>query len=310
MEATQPMITLNNVTRSFGDVIAVSKMDLHVKEGSLTGFLGPNGSGKSTSEKLIMGEIQPDSGSISVMNQDPWNNTIIKNKIGYVSEYEDLYPWMSAEKFVTSMARFFMPKEEAKRAAKETLKVVNLNTSKNIKSYSKGMKQRTKVAAAIVHNPDLLILDEPFGGLDPLGRREMKDLLIKINEQENKTILISSHILHEINEISTHMILIHRGQRIAEGRPTNIVDLIDRYPHLIELRGSEFELKKLSSLLLNENVIKSITVNSPENIHVVTEKASLFYPTITRIIAENEIIISEIESQTDNVEAIFEYLTR
>lgn len=307
------MIEINDVTKYFDDVVAVSRLKMHVKEGSVTGFLGPNGAGKSTTLKLIMGELKTNNGTVSVMGEDPWNNLKLRMHLGYVSEYDDFYPWMNAKRFVTSMATFYMPFEEAKRASLETLKLVGLDTDKPIGSYSKGMKQRVKVAAAIVHSPEVLIMDEPFGGLDPLRRREMKKLISNLRENQGVTVLISSHILYEIDEMSSHMILIHRGQNVAEGRPNDIVELIDRYPHQILFRGIPEELTRLTKLLLDERIIKSVTVSEYEKnrsqLHIITEKSKQFYETVTRVIAENGIKIEHLESLTDNVESIFEYLT-
>ena len=144
------MIDLIEVSKSFGDVVALSRLSMSVKPGSITGFLGPNGAGKSTTLKLIMGEIKPDAGTVLVSEQNPFNNAKLKNKIGYVSEHEDLYPWMNGKQFVQSSARLYLPREQADTAAIEAIKRVGLKTSnKKIGSYSKGMKQRLKVAAGI-----------------------------------------------------------------------------------------------------------------------------------------------------------------
>jgi len=306
------MIEIENVSKSFGDVVAVSRLSMSVKFGSVTGFLGPNGAGKSTTLKLIMGEIRPDTGSIQVNGEDPLNNAPLKEKIGYVSEHEDLYPWMKGKQFVTSLAKLLLPRERAELAAKEAIKQVGLSVKgKRIRAYSKGMKQRLKVAAAIVHNPELLILDEPFGGLDPLGRRDMKELISELHQQ-GVTVLISSHILYELEQMSTRMVLIHRGQRLAEGAPSDILNLIDQFPHQILLRAPYSELQQLSKLLIEENIVKSITFNpdkDPKDLVIITETPSKFYPTVTQLIAKNGLLIRHLESQTDNIEAIFDYLT-
>ncbi len=305
------MIELHEVSKSFSDVVAVSRLTMTAKTG-VTGFLGPNGAGKSTTLKLIMGEIRPDSGIVRVFDENPINNAVLKRRIGYVSEHEDLYQWMKGKQFVTSLARLILPREQAETAAKEALKKVNLGVKgKRIKSYSKGMKQRLKVAAAIVHHPDLLILDEPFGGLDPLGRREMKQLVSELN-QEGVTVLISSHILYELDQMSTRMVLIHRGQALAEGPPEEVLNLIDQFPHQILFRAPLNELQKLSKLLIEEDIIKTITFASDKakkDLIVITDTPSTFYPAATRLIAENGLLINHLESLTDNIEAIFDFLT-
>ncbi|MFW9779547.1 MAG: ABC transporter ATP-binding protein [Candidatus Heimdallarchaeota archaeon] len=306
------MIEINEVSKAFGDVVAVSRLSMRVKRGSVSGFLGPNGAGKSTTLKLIMGEISPDAGKVRVFNEDPLNNANLKRRIGYVSEHEDTYPWMRGKQFVTSLAKLLLPRQQAEAAAKEALQKVGLaEKGKKIGHYSKGMKQRLKVAAAIVHNPELLVLDEPFGGLDPLGRRQMKQLVSDLNQQ-GVTILISSHILYELDQMSTRLVLIHRGQSLAEGPPDEILNLIDQFPHQILFRAPSNELKMLSKLLIEESIVHSMTFNvdkGREDLVVVTEAPRKFYPAVTKLIVENDLLIQHLESTTDNIEAIFDYLT-
>lgn len=306
------MIELHDVSKSFKDVIALSRLSMSATDGHVTGFLGPNGAGKSTTLKLIMGEIRPDTGIVRLFDENPINNAVLKRQIGYVFEHEDLYPWMKGKQFVSSLARLILPREQAKTAAKEALKKVGLGVKgKRIKSYSKGMKQRLKVAAAIVHHPDLLILDEPFGGLDPLGRREMKKLISELNS-EGVTVLISSHILYELDQMSTRMVLIHRGQSLAEGPPAEILNLIDQFPHQILFQAPNNELQTLSKLLIEEDIVKTITFTTDKastDLVVITETPSKFYPKVTQVIAENDLLIRHLESQTDNIEAIFDFLT-
>ncbi len=304
------MIILEEVSKSFEDVVAVSRLSAHIKENSITGFLGPNGAGKSTTLKMIMGEVKPSLGTVKIMGENPWNNATIKRKLGYVSEHEDLYLWMTGIQFVTSLARLCMPRERAKNAAKEALQLVNLNTKKKIGAYSKGMKQRVKLAAAIVHSPDLLLLDEPFQTLDPIGRKEMKDLIMDLRTEHGVTVLVSSHILYEIDQISTHMLLIHRGQTIAQGRPTDIVELIDQYPHTIVIKSDKQEdLQNLAKSLLDEKIVRTVSVNTPSELQIITENPSYFYQAVTSIVAKQNLKINHLEPQTDNVESIFEYLT-
>ncbi len=304
------MIELEEISKSFGDVVAISNLSMNVKEGSITGFLGPNGAGKSTTLKLIVGEIYPNAGTVTVLGENPMNNPGLKRKLGYVSEHEDIYPWMKGHQFVTSLARLLLPREQAEVATKEAMNKVGLAiTGKKIGAYSKGMKQRLKIAAAIIHNPDLLVLDEPVGGLDPLGRREMKELMTELNK-EGATILISSHILYELDEMSSRMILIHRGQTLAEGAPADILALIDQFPHQILIQAPKDQLSLLSKLLIDESILKSLNFGETDNkLTAITNEPSKFYSIFTRIVAENNLTINHLESTTDNIEAIFEYLT-
>jgi len=307
------MIELSEVSKSFGDVVAISRLTMSVKPSSITGFLGPNGAGKSTTLKLIMGEIRQDAGTVSINGENPFNNAKLKNEIGYVSEHEDLYPWMKGKQFVESFGRLLLPREQAKVAAERAIKRVGLSAGdKRIGAYSKGMKQRLKVAAAITHNPSILILDEPFGGLDPLGRKNMKGLVSELNGDLGVTILISSHILYELDEMANRMIMIHRGQSLAEGTPEEILGLIDQFPHQILFQASYSELQKLSISLIQANLVNDLRfTNSGQSPDLIatTENPGKFYSHVTKIIAEKQIRIKHLESRTDNIEAIFEFLT-
>ncbi len=304
------MIELTEVSKAFGDVVAISRLSMSAKNG-VTGFLGPNGSGKSTTLKLIMGELYPDDGVVRVFDENPINNASLKKRIGYVSEHEDLYPWMKGKQFITSLAKLTLPREQAETAAKEAIKKVGLSVKgKRIKAYSKGMKQRLKVAAAIVHHPDLLILDEPFGGLDPIGRRDMKELISELH-QEGVTVLVSSHILYELDEMSTRMVLIHRGQTLAEGPPAEILNIIDQFPHQILFKAPFNELQQLSKYLIDKDIVNTITFKRDKNnvdLVITTDNPNSFYSAATQVIAENDLLIKHLEVQTDNIESIFEFL--
>jgi len=304
------MIELTEVSKAFGDVVAISRLSMSAKKG-VTGFLGPNGSGKSTTLKLIMGELYPDDGIVRVFDEYPVNNASLKKRIGYVSEHEDLYPWMKGKQFITSLAKLILPREQAETAAKEAIKKVGLSVKgKRIKAYSKGMKQRLKVAAAIVHHPDLLILDEPFGGLDPIGRRDMKELISELH-QEGVTVLVSSHILYELDEMSTRMVLIHRGQTLAEGPPAEILNIIDQFPHRILFKAPFDELQQLSKHLIDKDIVNTITFKRNKidvDLVITTDNPNSFYSVATQVIAENNLLIKHLEVQTDNIESIFEFL--
>ncbi len=218
---------------------------------------------------------------------------------------------MKGKQFVTSLAKLILPREQAETAAKEAIKKVGLSVKgKRIKAYSKGMKQRLKVAAAIVHHPDLLILDEPFGGLDPIGRRDMKELINELY-QEGVTVLVSSHILYELDEMSTRMVLIHRGQTLAEGPPSEILNIIDQFPHQILFKAPFSELQQLSKHLIDKDIVNTITFKRDKidvDLVVTTDNPNSFYSAATQVIAENNLLIKHLEVQTDNIESIFEFL--
>ncbi|MBM77607.1 MAG: bacitracin ABC transporter ATP-binding protein [Crocinitomicaceae bacterium] len=218
------ILTIKNLTKKFGEFKAVNDLSLNVYTGDIYGFLGPNGAGKSTTLRTILGLINPTEGQIS------FNNQLIKgsdrsylNHIGSLIERPDFYKNLSA--YDNLLILFKMSKMKNKNRIDEVLNEVGLLNKKNNKvgGFSQGMKQRLGIAQAILHHPKLIILDEPSNGLDPQGQSDMRDLIMRINQEFSITIIISSHILSEIEKISNRMIVINNGKKIVEG---NVQDLM------------------------------------------------------------------------------------
>ena len=215
-------------------VIGINDLSLAI-DGGVTGVLGPNGAGKSTLFKLMMGRIKPSQGSVRLFGIDPWANTSPYRRVGYVSESEKLYEWMTALDFVTTLARLHgMTREEATERASHVLEFVGLSDviHKELGKFSKGMRQRVKIAHALVHDPDLIILDEPLHGCDPLARTSIMSVIREMGEQ-GKTILVSSHILEEIERRTEQIVILHNGRLLAIGNLHAIRDLLDKHPHRI-----------------------------------------------------------------------------
>ena len=242
-----PLIEIHDVSKKYNEVVALSRLSLHVQEGSITGFVGPNGAGKSTTIRMITGLSRPDSGDVKVFGMNPYDNPRAHEMFGFVSEHDDLYSWASVYDSVKLIAKLNEPRaKDLDDRIVEALTAVGMYkyADRKTSALSKGMRQRTRIAAALVHKPRLLILDEPLKGLDPLGRRTIMNLLLKLNHDDGVTILISSHILEELEQVVNRISLIHRGQTIAEGSPEGIRKLVYSYPHEILFSSSKSDMMR------------------------------------------------------------------
>ena len=227
-----PIVTAEHVSKWYGQVIGLNDVSVSVPPG-VTGLLGPNGAGKSTFMKLITGQLRPSKGSITVLGEPIWRNPKIYFQIGFCPEQDAFYERMTGLEWVRALVRLNgLSDKEATEAATRALTSVDLMDAadKKIGAYSKGMRQRVKMAQALVHDPQLLILDEPLSGMDPIGRRKTIRL-IRDWGRAGKSIIVSSHILHEIESMTSNILLINNGRILAEGDVHQIRDLIDTHPH-------------------------------------------------------------------------------
>ena len=198
------IIEVDQVSKRYGEVVALSRFDMNIPEGTVSGFVGPNGAGKSTLIRILTGLDRPDGGKALVFGETPYDNTEVKRRIGFVSEHDDLYPWATVRESVKMLARLSMPlAKNIESTIDDAIAAVGMKKYKDrkISALSKGMKQRTKIAAALPHKPDLLVLDEPLSSLDPLGRRMITNLLLDLNKENGVTVLISSHVLEELEVV-------------------------------------------------------------------------------------------------------------
>jgi ABC-type multidrug transport system ATPase subunit len=242
-----PAIALEKVNKQFGTFTAVDNLSMEVKAGEIYGFLGPNGSGKSTTLRMLLDLIKPTSGKVSIFGHDMQHErNKIMGKIGCIIEKPDFYNYLSARKNIELMARASGIKYSTKDYD-NLFEQVGLTGRENdkVKTYSHGMKQRLGLAQALIHNPDLIILDEPNTGLDPQGIIDLRNLLVRLNQEQGKTILLSSHILSEIEEIAHSMIVLNKGQTVAQGRVQELLTNEDLHVE-IEIEG---ETDKAVSLI-------------------------------------------------------------
>ena len=302
------IIQTQNLSKWYGNVLGLSDVTIAIEPG-ITGLLGPNGAGKSTFMKLIAGQLKPNIGSVSIQGQNVRNNYELYSRIGFCPEQDSFYEELTGWQFLTGMLQLhhFSPVEVTAQAHK-ALEIVELSQDKNrvIRSYSRGMRQRIKFAQAIAHEPDIIFLDEPLNGLDPLGRRKLIKL-VKTYRDEGKTIIVSSHVLPEIEAMTNKIILIHQGKIFAEGDIHYIRDLIETHPHIISIKCSH--PRQLAAKFVDEDYVLKMDFSSAgEKILIETKNRDKFFSRLPVIMIENNIEVEEITSPDDNLQAVFDYL--
>ena len=307
--AGTPILTATNVSKWYGQVIGLNDVTVSVPPG-ITGLLGPNGAGKSTFMKLITGQLAPSKGSISVLGEPIWRNPHLYFQIGFCPEQDAFYERMTGLEWVTALVRLNgLSEKAANEAATRALTTVDLMdaANKKIGAYSKGMRQRVKLAQAIVHDPQLLILDEPLSGMDPLARRKTIRM-IRDWARAGRSVIVSSHILHEIESMTANILLINNGRILAEGDVHHIRDLIDEHPHTVFVRADD--PRGLARDFIDRIDVRSLRFE-PGAVVVETGKPDAFYTRVTELAASGEYgTIDEVTSPDDNLAAVFQYLVK
>jgi ABC-2 type transport system ATP-binding protein len=303
------IVAADHVSKWYGQVIGLNDVTLSVPPG-ITGLLGPNGAGKSTFMKLITGQLKPSKGTITVLGQPIWRNPAVYLRLGFCPEQDAFYERMTGVDWVTALVSLNGVSEPtARQMAAEALALVDLSdaANKKIGAYSKGMRQRVKMAQALAHNPDLLILDEPLSGMDPLARRKTIRL-IKEWGRAGRSVIVSSHILHEIESMTSNILLINQGRILAEGNVHQIRDLIDEHPHTVYIKADE--TRALARAFLAEQDVLSLKFEQGAVV-VQTARPDAFYARLTTIAASGDLgTIHEVTSPDDNLQAVFQYLVK
>jgi ABC-2 type transport system ATP-binding protein len=304
-----PIIAADHVSKWYGQVIGLNDITLAVPPG-ITGLLGPNGAGKSTFMKLVTGQLRPSKGDIRVLGEPIWANPALYFRIGFCPEQDAFYERMTGLEWVSALVRLNGVEErEASALAHHALELVDLleAANKKIGAYSKGMRQRVKMAQALVHDPDLLILDEPLAGMDPIARRKTIRM-IKDWGRAGKSVIVSSHILHEIESMTANILLINQGRILAEGNVHQIRDLIDEHPHTVHIKAEQ--TRALARQFLAYDDVLSLQLQD-QAVVVQTAKPDAFYARLTDLAASGEHgAIHEVTSPDDNLQAVFEYLVK
>jgi len=302
------IIEAKSLSKWYGNVLGLNDISLQIEPG-ISGLLGPNGAGKSTFLKLITGQMKPNIGEVIIKGQKIRNNYCLFSEIGFCPEQDSFYDEMTGWQFLVGLLklhRFSLSEVRAK--AQEALEIVELIKDKDrvIRAYSRGMRQRLKFAQAIAHDAEILVLDEPLNGLDPLGRRKIIRL-IKDYKEIGKTIIVSSHVLPEIEAMTKNIILIHQGKIFAQGDIHYIRDLIDTHPHIIAIKCNKPRL--LAEKFIHEDYVLKVNFGpSPNSILVETKNRDKFFSLLPSLFIKNNIDIDEITSPDDNLQAVFDYL--
>jgi ABC-2 type transport system ATP-binding protein len=293
-------------SRWYGPVIALNDVTTVVEPG-VTGLLGPNGAGKSTFLKLAAGQLAPSQGEVRLLGRPAWGSPEMFHHVGLCPEADAFWEGMTGLQFVTALLGLTGYDEaECRRRAEAALGEVALLEAKDRKigGYSKGMRQRVKLAQAIAHDPQVLLLDEPVSGMDPINRRHVVDL-VKRWGREGKTVLVSSHILHEVEAMTRRVLLIHNGRILAEGDVREIRDLMDEHPHTVALRARD--PRALARAVVGSPHVLSLTFGAEGQwVTVQTARPDDFYGTLHE--AALEAGVSEMYSPDENLESVFKYL--
>lgn len=304
-----PIITATHLSKWYGQVIALNDVTLNVPPG-VTGLLGPNGAGKSTFLKLMAGQLVPSQGQVRVLGEPVWGNPGMYFRIGFCPEQDAFYDRMTGHEWVTALLGLNgLDSQHAASRASQAIETVGLTEAagKKIGAYSRGMRQRIKLAQAIAHEPELLILDEPLAGMDPLARRRTIRL-IREWARGGRSVLVSSHILHEIEAMTSNILLIHRGCILAEGNVHHIRELIDEHPHTVYVRAAD--PRALAQRFLAEDDVRSLKFEE-DAVIVETSKPDAFYTRLTALAASGDLgEVLEVTSPDDNLQAVFQYLVK
>lgn len=296
------------LSKWYGNILGISEISLKISPG-IQGLLGPNGAGKSTFLKIASGQLRQSLGKITIFGEGVYNNHQLFSKIGFCPENDSFYKEVTGWEFMIFLAQLHGFKgKKVKDMAGDALERVGMteNAEKLISAFSLGMRQRLKVASSIVHKPDLLILDEPLRGVDPLWRVKIIKL-IKEYEKEGKTVIVSSHILPEIEAMTNNITLIHQGKIFAHGDIQEIRGLIDTHPHQVSLQCNKPRLA--AEKLIRQDFVLKVNLNDNENkIVIETNNREKFFDSLMQIIAENALEVEEMTSPDDNLQAVFDYL--
>jgi ABC-2 type transport system ATP-binding protein len=296
------------VAKWFGEVIAVGDCSLAVGSG-VVGLLGENGAGKTTLFQLLAGLIEPSHGEVRVFGRRLRDAPGLFRRLGFCPESDALPDWMTGREFLSLMLRLMgFDGRESRQRTEQWLDRFDLLEAgdRRLGGYSKGMRQKIKLAQALAHEPDIVFMDEPLNGMDPVSRKQTIDLVQELGAA-GCTVLVSSHILPEVEEMTRQIILIHRGRVLAEGDLTEIRDRIPEHPTTVALVSPR--PRELAAFLIRQDHVVSLEVTGQDRVVARTDHAVEFYRRLPGWVLENELAVAEIHTLDDNLEAVFTYLT-
>lgn len=302
------MISFRGCSVWYGQVIGMNDISVDIGPG-VTALLGQNGAGKTTMMRLITGQMRPTTGGVMVLGMDPFANVEVYKKLGYVPDIDSFPEYLTGREFVYRMARMNnMDDATARSRTDYVIDEVGMSDrcDRKLKGYSKGMRQRIKLAQAMLNDPDILLLDEPLNGLDPVGRREYMDHLHAI-ASKGKAVIVSSHILFEVEQMTRSIMLMHRGRMLASGDLRSIRELIDRHPHRIRIL-TDHPREVASKLMALPYVISAEVDPGEQEVEIRTKQPSAFYDALPGLVLDDGLRLYGFESPDNNLESVFHYL--
>ncbi|WP_420617798.1 ABC transporter ATP-binding protein [Candidatus Poriferisocius sp.] len=300
-----PMVQAAGASKWFGDLVAVSDVSFSIGAG-VTALLGPNGAGKSTMLRMMCGLARPSNGSVTVLGKDPRSDVSVLGRIGMAPQQESLLDHLSGREFVELAANLHHLQRPGE-AARQAIQTVELDPddTRRLSTYSKGMRQRIKLAQAIVHDPLVIALDEPLTGLDPRQRREMIELFHRLGS-EGKCVIVSSHVLDEVERFGSRVLVMAQGRLAAEGDFREIRNLMDDRPLRISVRTDQ--PRELAIALLDRGVISGCRLEGTDVVVVDTSDPAVFRRAIAPVARDRNVSLRELRPLDDDLESVFRYL--
>ena len=303
-----PCLTFTSVVRRYGPVLAVNDISVSIG-GGITGLVGPNAAGKTTFITLAVGLKRPTGGQIRVLGGDPWSDLGVKGQVGYCPDGERLWDNLTGLQFVVTMAMLSgVQKDQAHGRANEILVQLGMGDAmeRSLATYSRGMRQKVKVAQAVVHGPRFLMLDEPLNGTDPVSRHEIMKYLRQLADQ-GTAIVVSSHVLHELDGFVDSVLLLHRGRLLASGTVEEIRDLIYEHPHTVRIETPD--VKGLARWAVDLPGVMAVEMED-DALNVRTRAPVELYRTLPAFVMGSGVRVQSLYSTDSSLEAVFKYLTK
>ncbi len=299
-------IEFRNVSKFYGEVLGLNDVSFKIPKG-ITGLVGSNGAGKSTTMKLCVSIIKPDLGKVTYEEEPIWNNLEYLKKIGYATEKDKLFDWMTGYEFLKWNSKLLdIADQESERKIKEIFELMDLSHAKDrkIHGYSRGMRQRVKIGQTLLHEPEIIFVDEPMSGTDPLGRFTIAETFRRIYKEEGKSVILSSHVLHELERLSTWLLILENGKLVAEGTMHGIREALNRIPQHFIISSPNIDV-------VLENVVDHIIEFkkiSPYKVQVAATNRALLEKVLVELQMEKGVDIQEFLTADGDLSAVYRLL--
>jgi ABC-2 type transport system ATP-binding protein len=306
-DGAEPTIAVDGLSRWFGSVVAVNGVTLVVEPG-VTALLGPNGAGKTTLLRSIAGLIAPSQGAVRVFGDEPRNNPALYNRMGYMPEHESVYDFLTGRQFVELSARLQRVPDSSGATAR-AIETVDLAAAQDrrLRGYSRGMRQRMRLAATLVHDPPLLLLDEPLSGTDPTQRLHLSNVIRRLGA-ERRTVLVSSHILEEVEVLADRIHLMVGGKLAASGDFRAIRQQLNDRPFVVRIDAAR--PRALAAGLLEVEAVESVEIDERGHLRVRSRDVALLQRSLPRVAQRLDVRLLRVEPLDDSLESVFEYLAQ